>query len=99
LLAEHFSSLEDWRGEEEELEEVPEVGPRCGEHCGIFSDLRIAAYKKLNKAACSDGGKKQGQERQFAGKSFVSRRLANRSRRSGEIVQQQAESSGQSAKD
>jgi DNA ligase (NAD+) len=94
LLAEHFSSLEELAAaKEEQLEEVPEVGPKVA--ASIVEFFSEAAnrqlIKKLNKAGVHPTAEKRKvKSDKFAGKSFVfTGGLANRSREeAGEIVQQ-----------
>ncbi len=94
LLAEHFSSLEELAAaNEEELEEVPEVGPKVA--ASIVEFFSEAAnrqlIKKLNKVGVHPTAEKRVVKSQkLAGKSFVfTGGLANRSREeAGEIVQQ-----------
>jgi DNA ligase (NAD+) len=94
LLAEHFSSLEELAAaEEEQLVEVPEVGPKVA--ASIVEFFSEAAnrqlIKKLNKAGVHPTAEKRKvKSDKLAGKSFVfTGGLANRSREeAGEIVQQ-----------
>jgi DNA ligase (NAD+) len=94
LLAEHFSSLEELAAaKEEELEEVPEVGPKVA--ASIVEFFSEAAnrqlIKKLNKVGVHPTAEKRVVKSQkLVGKSFVfTGGLANRSREeAGEIVQQ-----------
>jgi DNA ligase (NAD+) len=94
LLAEHFSSLEELAAaKEEELEEVPEVGPKVA--ASIVEFFSEAAnrqlIKKLSKAGVHPTAEKRKvKSDKFGGKSFVfTGGLANRSREeAGEIVQQ-----------
>ncbi len=94
LVAEHFSSLEELAAAtEEELEEVPEVGPKVA--ASIVEFFSEAAnrqlIKKLSKAGVHPTAEKRVVKSQkLAGKSFVfTGGLANRSREeAGEIVQQ-----------
>ncbi len=94
LLAEHFSSLEELAAaKEEQLEEVPEVGPKVAASIvEFFSELaNRQLIKKLNKAGVHPTAEKRKvKSDKFAGKSFVfTGGLANRSREeAGEIVQQ-----------
>jgi DNA ligase (NAD+) len=94
LLAEHFSSLEELAGaDEEQLEEVPEVGPKVAASIvEFFSEpANRQLIKKLNKAGVHPTAEKRVVKSQkLAGKSFVfTGGLANRSREeAGEIVQQ-----------
>ncbi len=94
LLAEHFSSLEELAAaKEEQLEEVPEVGPKVA--ASIVEFFSEAAnrqlIKKLNKIGVHPTAEKRVVKSQkLVGKSFVfTGGLANRSREeAGEIVQQ-----------
>jgi DNA ligase (NAD+) len=94
LLAEHFSSLEELAAaKEEELEEVPEVGPKVAASIvEFFSEpANRQLIKKLNKVGVHPTAEKRKvKSDKFAGKSFVfTGGLANRSREeAGEIVQQ-----------
>jgi DNA ligase (NAD+) len=94
LLAEHFSSVEDLaKATQEELENVPEVGPKVS--TSITDFFSEAANQKLIKKLREAGVRPTAEKREvksqkFAGKSFVfTGGLANRSREeAGEIVQQ-----------
>src|SRR5713101_584922 len=94
LLAEHFSSLEELAAaKEEQLEKVPEVGPKVA--ASIVEFFSEAAnrqlIKKLHKAGVHPTAEKRVVKSQkLAGKSFVfTGGLANRSREeAGELVQQ-----------
>jgi len=94
LLAEHFSSLEELAAEkEEELMEVPEVGPKVAARIAEFfsEPANRQLIKKLRKAGVHPTAeKRQVKSDKFAGKSFVfTGGLANRTREeAGEIVQQ-----------
>jgi DNA ligase (NAD+) len=94
LLAEHFSSLEELAGAtEEQLVEVPEVGPKVAASIvEFFSEpANRQLIKKLHKAGVHPTAEKRKvKSDKFAGKSFVfTGGLANRSREeAGEIVQQ-----------
>src|SRR6266700_2489975 len=94
LLAEHFSSLEELAAaKEEELMEVPEVGPKVAASIAEFfsEPANRQLIKKLRKAGVHPTTeKRQVKSDKFAGKSFVfTGGLANRSREeAGEIVQQ-----------
>ncbi len=94
LLAEHFSSLEELAAaKEEQLVEVPEVGPKVAASIvEFFSEpANRQLIKKLNKAGVHPTAEKRKvKSDKFAGKSFVfTGGLANRSREeAGEIVQQ-----------
>ena len=94
LLAEHFSSLEELAAaKEEQLEEVPEVGPKVA--ASIVEFFSEAAnrqlIKKLNKVGVHPTAEKRVVKSQkLAGKNFVfTGGLANRSREeAGELVVQ-----------
>jgi DNA ligase (NAD+) len=94
LLAEHFSTLEDLEeAKQEQLEQVPEVGPRVAE--SIVEFFSEAANRKLEKKLREAGVRPTAEKREvksqkLAGKSFVfTGGLANRSREeAGELVQQ-----------
>ena len=92
LLAEHFSSLEKLaEAKEEELEEVPEVGPKVAASIvELFSEpANRQLIKKLRKAGVHPTAEKRVLKSQkLAGKSFVfTGSLANRSREeAGELV-------------
>jgi DNA ligase (NAD+) len=94
LLAEHFSSLEELAAaKEEELEQVPEVGPKVAASIAEF--FSEAANRQLVKKLSKAGVRPTAEKREvnsdkFAGKSFVfTGGLANRSREeAGEIVKQ-----------
>src|SRR2546429_2815962 len=94
LLAEHFSSLQEFAGAtEDQLEEVPEVGPKVAASIvEFFSEpANRQLIKKLRKAGVHPTAEKRVVKSQkLAGKSFVfTGGLANRSREeAGEIVQQ-----------
>src|SRR6202790_149232 len=94
LLAEHFSSLEELAAaKEEELEEVPEVGPKVAASIvEFFSEIaNRQLIKKLNKAGVHPTAeKREVKSDKLAGKRLVfTGGLANRSREeAGEIVQQ-----------
>ena len=94
LLAEHFSSLEELaEAKEDELEAVPEVGPKVAEAIvEFFSEAaNRQLIKKLHKVGVHPTAEKRVVKSQkFAGKSFVfTGGLANRSREeAGELVQQ-----------
>ena len=94
LLAEHFSSLEELAGaKEEQLIEVPEVGPKVAASIAEFfsEPANVKLIKKLSKAGVHPTAEKRKvKSDKFAGKSFVfTGGLANRSREeAGEIVQQ-----------
>jgi DNA ligase (NAD+) len=92
LLAEHFSSLEELAAaKEEQLEEVPEVGPKVAASIvEFFSEpANRQLIKKLKKAGVHPTAEKRVVKSQkLAGKSFVfTGGLANRSREeAGELV-------------
>src|SRR5437899_2456122 len=92
LLAEHFSSLEELAAaKEEELEQVPEVGPKVAASIvEFFSEpANRQLVKKLYKAGVRPTAeKRQVKSDKFAGKSFVfTGALANRTREeAGAIV-------------
>jgi DNA ligase (NAD+) len=92
LLAEHFSSLEELAAAtEEQLEEVPEVGPKVAASIVEFFSEPANRHliKKLNKAGVHPTVEKRVVKSQkLAGKSFVfTGGLANRSREeAGELV-------------
>jgi len=92
LLAEHFSSLEELaEAKEEELEEVPEVGPKVAASIvEFFSEPpNRQLIKKLRKAGMHPTAEKRVVKSQkLAGKIFVfTGSLANRSREeAGELV-------------
>ena len=94
LLAEHFSSLEELAAAtEEQLEEVPEVGPKVAASIvEFFSEpANRQVIKKLRKAGVHPTAEKRVVKSQkLAGKSFVfTGSLANRSREeAGELVKQ-----------
>ena len=94
LLAEHFSTLEELEGaKQEELEQVPEVGPKVAE--SIVEFFSEAANRKLAKKLREAGVRPTAEKREvksqkLAGKSFAfTGGLAYRSREeAGELVQQ-----------
>ncbi len=94
LLAEHFSSLEELaEAKEEELEQVPEVGPKVSESIvEFFSEpANRQLVKKLWKAGVRPTAeKREVKSDKFAGESFVfTGGLVNRTREeAGAIVQQ-----------
>ncbi|HEY2119425.1 MAG TPA: NAD-dependent DNA ligase LigA [Candidatus Acidoferrum sp.] len=94
LLAEHFSSIEDLAASKaEELENVPEVGPKVSTSITDFfsESANRAILKKLYKAGVHPTAQKRELKSQkLAGKSFVfTGGLASRSREeAGELVQQ-----------
>jgi DNA ligase (NAD+) len=94
LLAEHFSSLDELAAAtQEQLEEVPEVGPKVANSIvQFFSEpANRQLIKKLEKAGVRPTAeKREVKSNNLAGKSFVfTGGLANRSREdAGEIVKQ-----------
>jgi DNA ligase (NAD+) len=94
LLAENFSSLEELAtAKEDQLVDVPEVGPKVAASIvEFFSEpANLKLIKKLYKAGVHPTAEKRTvKSDKFAGKSFVfTGGLANRSREeAGEIVQQ-----------
>jgi len=94
LLAEHFSTLEEFAAaKEEELENVPEVGPKVGGSITEFfsEPANRNLIKKLHKAGVRPTAeKREVKSDKLAGKSFVfTGGLANRSREeAGELVVQ-----------
>jgi len=94
LLAEHFSSLQEFAGAtEEQLIEVPEVGPKVA--ASIVEFFSEAANRQLIKKLEKAGVRPTAEKRvvksdKLEGKSFVfTGGLANRSREeAGEIVKQ-----------
>ena len=92
LLAEHFSSLEELAAaKEEELMEVPEVGPKVAASIAEFfsEPANRQLIKKLRKTGVHPTAEKRVVKSQkLAGKSFVfTGGLANRSREeAGELV-------------
>jgi DNA ligase (NAD+) len=94
LLAEQFSSLEELAAaKEEQLTEVPEVGPKVAASIvEFFSEpANRQLIKKLYKAGVRPTAeKREVKSQKFAGKSFVfTGGLANRSREeAGELVKQ-----------
>jgi DNA ligase (NAD+) len=94
LLAEHFSTLEEFAAaKEEELENVPEVGPKvAGSITEFFSEpANRNLIKKLYKAGLRPTAeKREVKSHKLAGKSFVfTGGLASRSREeAGELVVQ-----------
>ena len=94
LLAEHFSSVEDLAAATaEELENVPEVGPKVAASVTDFfaEAANRGVIKKLSKAGVRPKAeKREVKSQKLAGKSFVfTGGLANRSREeAGELVQQ-----------
>jgi DNA ligase (NAD+) len=94
LLAEHFSSLEDFAAAKtEDLENVPEVGPKVAASIvEFFSETANRnLIKKLHKAGVHPTAeKREVKSQKLAGKSFVfTGGLTNRSREeAGELVLQ-----------
>jgi len=94
LLAEHFSTLEEFASAKtEELENVPEVGPKVAASITeFFSEASNRnLIKKLHKAGVRPTAeKREVKSQRLAGKSFVfTGGLANRSREeAGELVLQ-----------
>src|SRR6266705_1334918 len=94
LLAEHFSSLEELAAaKEEELEEVPEVGPKVAASIAEFfsEPANRNLIKKLQKAGVHPTAEKRAVKSQkFAGKTFVfTGGLTNRTREeAAELVKQ-----------
>jgi DNA ligase (NAD+) len=94
LLAEHFSSLDEFAAaKEEQLVEVPEVGPKVAASISEFfsEPANRQLVKKLHKAGVRPTAeKREVKSQKFAGKSFVfTGGLTNRSREeAGEIVKQ-----------
>ena len=94
LLAEHFSSLEDLAAaSQEQLEEVPEVGPKVANSIvQFFSEpANRQLIKKLEKFGVRPTAeRREVKSNKFAGKSFVfTGGLANRSREdAGELIKQ-----------
>ena len=94
LLAEHFSSLDEFAGaKEEQLVEVSEVGPKVAASIAEFfsESANRQLIKKLEKAGVRPTAEKRTvKSDKFAGKSFVfTGGLANRSREdAAELVKQ-----------
>jgi len=94
LLAEHFSSLEELAAaKEEELEEVPEVGPKVAASIAEFfsEPANRNLIKKLQKAGVHPTAeKREVKSQKFAGKTFVfTGGLTNRTREeAAELVKQ-----------
>jgi len=94
LLAEHFGSLEELAGAKaEDLEKVPEVGPKVS--ASIVDFFSEPANRKLIKKLCDAGVRPAAEKREvksdkFAGKTFVfTGALERRSREdAGDLVQQ-----------
>jgi len=94
LLAEHFSSLEELAGaKKEELEQVPEVGPKVA--ASIVEFFSEPANRQLVKKLWKAGVRPKAEKREvksdkFAGKTFVfTGTLANRTRQEAEAIVQQ----------
>lgn len=94
LLAEHFSTLEEFAAAKEaELEDVPEVGPKVAASITEFfyEPANRNLIKRLHKAGVRPTAeKREVKSQKLAGKSFVfTGGLANRSREeAGELVLQ-----------
>ncbi len=94
LLAEHFSSLDEFAAaSEEQLTEVGEVGPKVAAAIAEFfsEPANRQLIKKLDKVGIKPtAAKRTVKSDRFAGKTFVfTGTLANRSREAaGELVQQ-----------
>jgi DNA ligase (NAD+) len=94
LLAEHFSSLDDFAAAtEEQLTEVAEVGPKVAAAIAEFfsEPANRQLIKKLDKVGIRPtAAKRTVKSDKFAGKTFVfTGTLANRTREAaGELVQQ-----------
>jgi len=94
LLAEHFSSLDDLAAaSQEQLEEVPEVGPKVANSIAQFfsEPANRQLIKKLEKAGVRPTAeKREVKSDKLRGKSFVfTGGLENRSREdAGELVKQ-----------
>ena len=91
LLAQHFSSVEDLaRATTEELENVPEVGPKVASSITEFfsEPANRNLIKKLNKAGVRPTAQKREMKSQkLGGKSFVfTGGLANRSREEAGVL-------------
>jgi DNA ligase (NAD+) len=94
LLAEHFSTVDELAGAKaEELENVPEVGPKVA--AGVTDFFAETANRNVIKKLAKAGVRPRAEKREvksqkLAGKSFVfTGGLANRSREeAGELVQQ-----------
>jgi len=94
LLAEHFSSLEELaKATQEQLIEVPEVGPKVAASIAEFfsEPANRNLVKKLRKAGVRPtSAKREVKSQKLAGKSFVfTGGLANRSREEAEALVQQ----------
>ena len=94
LLAEHFSSVDELaKATAEELENVPEVGPKVASSITEFfgEPANRNVIKKLrDKGVRPTAEKREVKSQKFAGQSFVfTGTLANRSREeAGDLVQQ-----------
>jgi len=91
LVAEHFSSLDELAAaREEELEQVPEVGPKVA--ASIVEFFSEPANRQLVKKLWKAGVRPTAEKREiksdkFAGKSFVfTGTLANRTREEAEAI-------------
>jgi DNA ligase (NAD+) len=94
LLAEHFSSLEELAAaKEEELEQVPEVGPKVA--ASIVEFFSEPANRQLVKKLWKAGVRPKAEKREvksdkLAGKTFVfTGTLTNRTREEAEAIVQQ----------
>jgi DNA ligase (NAD+) len=94
LLAEHFSSLDELAGaKEEELEQVPEVGPKVA--ASIVEFFSEPANRQLIKKLAKAGVRPKAEKREIksdklAGKTFVfTGTLTNRTREEAEAIVQQ----------
>src|SRR5258705_2701026 len=102
LLAEHFSSLQELAAAtEEQLIEVPEIGPKVASSIGEFfsEPANLQLIKRLEKAGVRPTAEKRVvKSDKLAGKSFVfTGGLANRTREdAGEIVRQHGGQGGRS---
>lgn len=94
LLAEHFSSLEELAlAKEEDLEQVPEVGPKVA--ASIVEFFSEPSNRQLIKRLAKAGVRPRAEKREvksdkFAGKTFVfTGTLANRTREEAQAIVQQ----------
>jgi DNA ligase (NAD+) len=94
LLAEHFSSLEELAlAKEEDLEQVPEVGPKVA--ASIVEFFSEPSNRQLIKKLAKAGVRPRAEKREvksdkLAGKTFVfTGTLANRTREEAEAIVQQ----------
>jgi DNA ligase (NAD+) len=94
LLAEHFSSLEELAvAKEEDLEQVPEVGPKVA--ASIVEFFSEPSNRQLIKKLAKVGVRPRAEKREIksdklAGKTFVfTGTLANRTREEAEAIVQQ----------